>query len=229
MSDKAEFEAFDAEQVARWLSAHPDFFYHREALLERLRLPHPHAPGTISLIERQMLTLRRRCERNEQQLAHLQRDHQQLQQRERDCHELMLALLEADGLDALAQTLAIQLSERFGIAAMALWLPAAPAAPLQPPLYLLDETRRTHFETALARADASPIALSETAWQSWLPAIRSPGHGGAAQPIRLALGERYAYLILADTHADRLQRGPLRHLTGYLGEVMTRLLLREAV
>ncbi|RKR07456.1 hypothetical protein C7446_0268 [Kushneria sinocarnis] len=228
MSDEAEFESLDAAQVAHWLTAHPDFFMGREALLEQLRLPHPHAPGTVSLIERQVLALRHRCERNEQRLTHLQRDHQQLQRRERDWHALMLALLEADGLDALAQTLAIQLGERFAIDAIALWLPATITAPLHPPLYPLDDMRRDQLESALARHDDAPVQLSEAAWHLWLPDARRSGQGGAALPVRLALGEHYGYLIIADADPERLRRGPLRQLTGHLGEIMTRLLPRRS-
>jgi len=54
-----EFEAVSEEEVARYLEEHPDFFERHENLLGELKLPH-RAGGTISLVERQVATLRKK-------------------------------------------------------------------------------------------------------------------------------------------------------------------------
>ncbi|MCX8004653.1 MAG: DUF484 family protein, partial [Burkholderiaceae bacterium] len=47
----------DAQDVARYLEAHPDFFAAHPQLLDRLTVPHPHNGQAISLLERQALAL----------------------------------------------------------------------------------------------------------------------------------------------------------------------------
>ncbi len=47
------------EEVARYLEDHPDFFERHENLLGELKLPHQ-SGGTVSLVERQVATLRKK-------------------------------------------------------------------------------------------------------------------------------------------------------------------------
>jgi uncharacterized protein YigA (DUF484 family) len=48
------------DEVARYLREHPEFFIEQGSLLAELRLPHGHAEGTVSLLERQRELLRER-------------------------------------------------------------------------------------------------------------------------------------------------------------------------
>ena len=58
------------EEIAAWLSAHPDFFQHHGELLASLRLPHA-SGGAVSLIERQIEVLRDKIHTGESRLAEL--------------------------------------------------------------------------------------------------------------------------------------------------------------
>ena len=49
-----------AEDVARFLEEHPDFFEQNTRLLTLIRLPDPHEGQAVSLIERQSVLLRER-------------------------------------------------------------------------------------------------------------------------------------------------------------------------
>jgi hypothetical protein len=96
----SELPELDAEQVAAWLAAHPQFFVGRDELLEQLMIPHE-AGHAVSLVTRQLRLLR---ERNHElrtrltQLMDIARDNDRLFERTR---RLIIALLDADSLEEL--------------------------------------------------------------------------------------------------------------------------------
>lgn len=57
-----------AESVAEYLQKHPEFFNQHPEILSDLVIPHPYGGRTISLSERQMLTLRERVKELERKL-----------------------------------------------------------------------------------------------------------------------------------------------------------------
>lgn len=100
MSEQPQVPELDAEQVAAWLAAHPQFFVGRDELLEQLLIPHE-AGHAVSLVERQLRLLR---ERNHElrarltQLMDIARDNDRLFARTR---RLIIALLDANDLEEL--------------------------------------------------------------------------------------------------------------------------------
>ncbi|HEX7156574.1 MAG TPA: DUF484 family protein, partial [Burkholderiaceae bacterium] len=60
-----------AEDVARFLEQHPDFFEHNARLLTLIHLPDPHDGRAVSLIERQSVLLRERLRALETRVAEL--------------------------------------------------------------------------------------------------------------------------------------------------------------
>lgn len=70
-----------AEDVAAYLQSNPQFFEEQAEMLSQINLPHPHGGRTISLSERQLLTLRERVKELEKKL-----------------HELLLFAKENDAL-----------------------------------------------------------------------------------------------------------------------------------
>ncbi len=61
----------NSEDVAAWLRAHPDFFMHHDELIASLQVPHPQGGHAISMVERQLIALREKSARLEQQLTEL--------------------------------------------------------------------------------------------------------------------------------------------------------------
>lgn len=60
-----------AEQVAQYLQDNPQFFEEYAEMLSEVKLAHPHGGRTISLSERQLLTLRERVKELEKKLQEL--------------------------------------------------------------------------------------------------------------------------------------------------------------
>lgn len=110
----SELPELDAEQVAAWLAAHPQFFVGRDALLEQLRIPHE-AGHAVSLVERQLRLLR---ERNHElrarliQLMDIARDNDRLFERTR---RLIVALLDAESLEELVAAVEDSLRHDFQV------------------------------------------------------------------------------------------------------------------
>lgn len=56
------------DDIATWLTTHPEFFQEYAELLAEIQVPHPHADQSIPLIERQLLLLR---DKNRQLATHM--------------------------------------------------------------------------------------------------------------------------------------------------------------
>lgn len=63
--------SLSSQDVARFLQDNPDFFTNHASVFADLKVPHPHQAHTISLGERQILTLRARTRELEWQLSGL--------------------------------------------------------------------------------------------------------------------------------------------------------------
>lgn len=103
-----------AEQVLAYLARHPDFFLRHEAILAELELPH-RAGAAVSLVERQVALLRERNIDSRQRLTRLietARENDELFSKTR---RLILALLEAESLERLAQVLVLGLRREFDV------------------------------------------------------------------------------------------------------------------
>ena len=111
---QASTTGLTADEVADYLKQHPDYFHHRDDLLAELSIPHQRG-DTISLVERQVTLLRERNSELTQRLGSLvtiARDNDQLFEQ---CRRLLLALMESDTLDQVADTLEDSLLHDFRI------------------------------------------------------------------------------------------------------------------
>ncbi|MEO0997947.1 MAG: DUF484 family protein [Pseudomonadota bacterium] len=95
----------DEASVVAYLRTHPDFFDHHRQLLTALRLPHVSGGGTVSLVERQVATLRQknhRLDRKLKELVEVARANEALATK---VHKLALELLAATTLGGTLTTL----------------------------------------------------------------------------------------------------------------------------
>ncbi len=111
----------DANQVARYLSNHPEFFENQAELVAGLKLSH--VSGTaVSLIERQVQVLREQNEGLKARLLELvdvARDNDRLSDR---VHRMTLDLLATDTATALTDAIEDQLRNEFSADAVSLFL-----------------------------------------------------------------------------------------------------------
>jgi uncharacterized protein len=84
-----------ADDVAAWLKANPDFFMDHSEVFSAMRVPHPAGGHAISMVERQLISLRERNSQLERQLSELIGYGQHNDTLIEKLHRLTLALLRA--------------------------------------------------------------------------------------------------------------------------------------
>lgn len=105
-------QAIVEQQVVEFLKQHPSFFEGYPDLLAELKLPHA-SGSAVSLVERQVATLRQRSEEAGKQLAELiniARENESLNAR---LHKMTLELFDAATLDDVIDTLQNHLRDQF--------------------------------------------------------------------------------------------------------------------
>lgn len=111
--DDADASATEREErIAEYIIAHPDFFNRHPDALAAIDIPHP-TGDAVSLIERQVRTLRDQTADYRRQLEDLigvARENDALAKR---LHRLTLALIETHSFDEVLNTLQDELREQF--------------------------------------------------------------------------------------------------------------------
>jgi len=224
-------KTLDPEQVAFWLARHPDFFVGREGLLQQLKVPHPNINGAaVSLLERLVVDLRHRAESAEGRLEQLLDTARHTETQYRRLRETLLALVDAEDRDMLAQALATQMSERFATPALALWCPATLSdmepTPPQPPRHVLDQHASTRLAALLDGRTSRCAKLGVSDWKCLLPHVAAPKKAGSCAVTRLSAGEPLGYLLLASPDPEQYRASMDTLFTEYLGDITARLLVR---
>jgi uncharacterized protein YigA (DUF484 family) len=111
------------QDVADYLSSHPEFFDEHPELLSGLQLPHPQSGQAISLVERQSLMLRERIKALESRIAEMMRNAQENDAIAARLTAWTRALLLEEEAAALPQTLVASMKEIFSVphCALRLW------------------------------------------------------------------------------------------------------------
>lgn len=112
------------EEIAAYLIDHPDFFTRHTDALAAIDIPHP-TGDAVSLIERQVRTLRQQAgdyRRQLESLISVARENDALSRR---LHRLTLALIETHSFDEVLNTLQDELREQFKADAVEMKLFAA--------------------------------------------------------------------------------------------------------
>ena len=113
-TERNTIDADDTEQhVFAYLSENPEFFERHLGLLRDLKIPHPTDERAVSLVERQVLTLRDQVDRYRGQLEELIEVARENERLNRQLHELTLALIETGTLDEVLNTLQDELRTQF--------------------------------------------------------------------------------------------------------------------
>lgn len=111
-----------AEDVAEYLKSNPGFFEQYADLMSQIFLPHPHGGRTVSLAERQMLTLREKNRQTETKLAELIAFGEENDAISEKVHRLAVALIAAGTFQAVLHLLNFHLCDDFSVPHVALRL-----------------------------------------------------------------------------------------------------------
>jgi uncharacterized protein YigA (DUF484 family) len=202
--------------VAAYLKEHPEFFEHYAEVVADVAIPHPHGGRTISISERQILTLRERGRQLEAKLGELIQFGEENDAIGEKVHRLALALIGARGEQAVCDAARYNLREDFSVphVALTLWHPAAANG--------ASEATRS-FAAGLLHPHCGPQAMADTAllFGEAAPMLKSYAY------VALRSRETFGLLALASEDAQRFypEMGTL-YLTR-IGELVAAALLRH--
>ena len=198
--------------VADYLRAHPDFFERHPQILAPMHIHHEVA-GAVSLIEHQVIILRRQLDTERARLAHLisrAREYEILSIRH---HELVLHLIPADDHDRLCAVLHEGLKREIGAEAVALKLfPLESAAGREDPLVAA-------FRDFLDRPHALCGPLDPEQGRILFGEAGADLHSAVLVPIRA--GARCGVLAIGAADLERFGADMRTDLLDRLGEIVS--------
>ena len=108
------------DEIATYLKQHPEFFEDYAESLAEICIAHPHGGRTISISERQILTLRDRSKQLEGKLREVIQFGEENDAISEKVHRISLALLAAHDMPGLLNAIYLSLREDFGVPHVAL-------------------------------------------------------------------------------------------------------------
>src|SRR5512146_298829 len=103
------------EEVAAYLQEHPEFFEEYADTIAQIYIPHPHGGRTISISERQILTLREKAKQLEGKLREIIQFGEENDAIGEKMHRMTLALLGARDIETLLNAIHFNLREDFAV------------------------------------------------------------------------------------------------------------------
>ena len=112
----------NAEVIADFLTANPDFFESHPDILLNLNVAHPHGGRTVSIPERQLIATREKSKIIETKLGELILFAEENDKLSDKVHALTLKLIDCDSLEQSVDVLYLDLLDRFQVPHVALRL-----------------------------------------------------------------------------------------------------------
>jgi uncharacterized protein YigA (DUF484 family) len=193
-----------ADDVARYLNEHPDFFDQHPELLSLLNVPHPQSGCAISLVERQSLLLRERIRSLESRTAELLRNGEENDIiADRMVHWARALLGERDAA-RLPDVAVEELKRTFTVphGAVRLWDVAPEYAALPAAAPVGSDAMR------LAHSMQAPFCGSNVGFEAatWMSDDESAVQSVAMLPLRIGgATEAFGLLVLGSPDKDRFQ------------------------
>lgn len=227
MSDKKSVADTQApiteEQVAQYLREHLDFFTRQQELLMNLRLPH-NSGKAISLMEKQVSTLRERNVEMRHRLSDLLDNARANDRLFEKTKRLVLALLECNELGDLVDALYYSFDKEFDIHYTRLILFSSTPLSAGPARVETIKTARQHIAKRIksSRAVSGGIDLQETRFLF----DQDANNIGSSAMVVLAHGNPLGVLAIGNQDADYYRSSMGTLFLSYIAEVLNRLLPR---
>jgi uncharacterized protein YigA (DUF484 family) len=191
------------QDIADYLSKHPDFFDQHPEVLTALQLPHPQNGQAISLIERQSLMLRERIRTLESRVAEMVRHAQENDAISAKLALWMRALLLQDDPARLPETIVRTMKEVFNVphCAVRLWS-------VKPEHAALECANPVTVDTvSLANSMRAPFCGSNVGFEAATWFDDAAGIQSLAMlPLRVGADPAtFGLLVLASADKDRFQ------------------------
>lgn len=153
-----------ADEVAEYLQRHPEFFEHHAEQLAHVVVPHPHGGRTISLVERQILSLREKNRQLEAKLRDLIKFGEENHAISEKMQRLTVALIATSTFRSVLQTLEFHLREDFAMPHFALRLWERPVGAADLPEFAEVAKDLKYFAETLGKPYCGSTTGFGTAW-----------------------------------------------------------------
>jgi uncharacterized protein len=183
--------------IAKFLQENPEFFVQYAELFSTLEVPHPHQARTISLGERQIMTLRERLRDFEFRLADLVRNAALNEITTDKLNRWCVRMLAEQSAQRLPGEVALGLAEQFNLQEVALrvWGLDLPAEGVGAPVA---EEVHTYADALIKPYCGNDTSLTPVTWLHATPA------SFAILPLRPAVGDpAFGLLVLGSDDPER--------------------------
>ena len=212
------------EAIVHYLKQHPEFFEEQSEFLATVALAHPHGGRTVSISERQILTLREKGKKLEDKLRELIEFGEQNDVIGEKLHRLTLAMIAARDAESAIQAMYFHLREDFAVphAVVRIWRADAAAATGPEFAPVSEEVRQ--YAAAMQHPFCGPSGHIEIA--SWFGEAASQVRSVACMPLRDGGKSCFGILALASEDVLRFYPEMGTLYLERLGELTSAALLR---
>ena len=213
------------EDVAQYLKSHSGFFLKRDDLLMELQLAHP-SGGAVSLLERQVSLLRERNMDMRGRLNNLLDNAHNNDQLFEKTKLLVLALIEAQGLDAIVNTFNRSLLSDFNMDFSSLTLFGNPEQHRSVSSRMVAVDDAYQQIPGLLKSNNATCGILRTEELKFL-FIDQADHVGSAAVVPLSHGNALGVIAIGSKDPEYFRSSMGTLFLSYLGEVLNRLLPRH--
>ena len=200
-----------SDEIAQYLQDHPQFFEEHAELMSHMVIPHPHGGRTISITERQMLSLRDKNKQLEGKMNELLQFGEENDSISEKMHRLGVAMIAAASFQSVLHTLNFHLRDDFAIPHVALRLWDRPESAKELPEFAGVSDELQVFAETLTQPYCGSTSGFETS--SWF--------GDASKHVR-----SQALIALGSEDAQRFYAGMGTLYLERLGEMASAALAR---
>lgn len=224
LTDNNKDKDITEEDVARYLKAHSGFFLKRDDLLLELELAHPSGEA-VSLLERQVSLLRERNMEMRSRLSNLLDNARNNDVLFEKTKQLVLALLESQGLDGIVNSFNRSLISDFKMDFSSLTLFGNPERhrSVTSRMVNVDEAYRTI--PGLMKSNNATCGVLRPEELKFLFCDEAD-HVGSAAVVPLSFGQPLGIIAIGSRDNDYFRSSMGTLFLGYIAEVLNRLLPR---